>query len=99
MRCIPSVEVFRCLGRIQAMCLAVPMQIIEVGADNTGVVDLDGARSMVNLSLVANPAPGDYVIVHAGYAIEKLDAAEADERLRLFEELAGLAKGMGGGVA
>ena len=99
MQCIPNVEVFRCSGRIQAMCLAVPMQIVEVGADHTGVVDLDGARSKVNLSLVANPVPGDYVIVHAGYAIEKLDAAEADERLRLFEELAGLAKGMGGGVA
>ena len=75
------------------------MQIIEVDADNVGIVDLDGARSKVNLSLVANPVPGDYIIVHAGYAIEKLDVAEADERLKLFEELAGLAKGMGGGVA
>lgn len=75
------------------------MQIVEVRADKTGLVDLDGARSDVNLSLVADPAPGDYVIVHAGYAIEKLDATEADERLKLFDELAGLSKGVGGGIA
>ena len=75
------------------------MQIVEVRADKTGLVDLDGARSDVNLSLVADPAPGDYVIVHAGYAIEKLDAAEADERLKLFDELAGLSKEVGGGTA
>lgn len=81
------------------MCLAIPMQIVEVRADKTGLVDLDGARSDVNLSLVADPAPGDYVIVHAGYAIEKLDATEADERLKLFDELAGLSKGVGGGIA
>lgn len=70
------------------MCLAVPMQIVEMCAESEGIADLDGTRHTVDLSLVEQPAVGDYVIVHAGYAIEKLDRKEADERLRLFEELA-----------
>ena len=70
------------------MCLAVPMKLVDVRDDATGVADLDGVRHAVNLSLVADPRTGDYVIVHAGFAIEKLDQAEADSRLTLFEELA-----------
>jgi len=70
------------------MCLAVPMQLIDVRDDGSGTGDLDGTRHEVDLSLVDTPAAGDYVIVHAGYAIEKLDEAEANERLRMFEELA-----------
>ena len=70
------------------MCLAVPMKIVEVRPDGTGVTDLDGARHDVNLSLVNDPRLDEYVIVHAGFAIEKLDEAEANERLALFAELA-----------
>jgi hydrogenase expression/formation protein HypC len=70
------------------MCLAVPMRLNEIRADGLGVGDLDGSRHTVDLSLVENPAPGDYVIVHAGFAIEKLDRAEADARLALFQEWA-----------
>jgi hydrogenase expression/formation protein HypC len=69
------------------MCLAVPMKIVEAGPDGTGVCDLDGIRHEVNLSLV-DAELGDYVIVHAGFAIEKLDREEADARIALFEELA-----------
>jgi hydrogenase expression/formation protein HypC len=69
------------------MCLAVPMQIIEIGEDGGGVAELEGSRTAVDLSLIENPARGDYVIVHAGFAIEKLDLGEADERIHLFEEL------------
>ncbi len=69
------------------MCLAVPMEIVEISEDGNGVAALEGSRAQVNLSLIENPACGDYVIVHAGFAIEKLDREEADERLRMFEEL------------
>ena len=71
------------------MCLAIPMQIVEIHDDGTGLADLDGARQKVDLSLVADGGDGDYVIVHAGFAIEKLDEQEAAERIALFEEMAG----------
>jgi len=64
------------------------MRIQEIRADGMGVADLDGAEHEVDLSLVAEPTVGDYVIVHAGYAIETLDQREADERIALFKELA-----------
>jgi hydrogenase expression/formation protein HypC len=70
------------------MCLAVPMKILSIRSDGLGVADLDGSQHEVDLSLVDGPRVGDYVIVHAGYAIEKLDQKEADERVSLFEKLA-----------
>ena len=70
------------------MCLAVPMQIKEIPAPNRGICDLDGSTQEVDISLIENPAIGDYVIIHAGFAIERLDPQEADARLALFEELA-----------
>lgn len=70
-----------------AMCLGVPMQVIEVRADDKGLVDLDGTRVEVDFSLVADAQVGEYMIVHAGFAIERLDQAEADTRIRMFEEL------------
>ena len=69
------------------MCLAMPMRIREIRADKMGVGDLDGAEHEVDLSLIANPRVGDFVIVHAGYAIETLDEKEADARMALFDEL------------
>lgn len=70
------------------MCLAVPMKISEINANAMGVVNLDGTQYEADLSLVESPRVGDYVIVHAGYAIEKLDVDEAEERLSLFKQLA-----------
>ena len=70
------------------MCLAVPMRIQEIRPDGLGVGDLDGSRHEIDLSLVKDPRLGDYVIVHAGYAIAILDEQEAGERLRLFKEMA-----------
>jgi hydrogenase expression/formation protein HypC len=70
------------------MCLGIPMKLIARLDGDRGEVDLDGARQTVDVSLVADPLPGDYVIVHAGYAIEKLDCREADERIALFRDLA-----------
>ena len=70
------------------MCLAVPMRITDANEGGKGIADLDGSRHEVELSLVEAPRVGDYVIVHAGFAIEKLDEAEALSRLKLFGELA-----------
>jgi hydrogenase expression/formation protein HypC len=70
------------------MCLAVPMKLIELGDDaQSGVADLDGARTRVNLSLIDEPQLGDFLIVHAGFAIERLDEGEANARLEMFDEL------------
>lgn len=77
------------------MCLAVPMKIIHMEKDlqqTLGEVDLDGSSYQVDLSLVDQPEIGDYVIVHAGIAIEKLNREEADLRLKLFENLAEIYK-------
>lgn len=70
------------------MCLAVPMKLVEIGADGKGVAELEGSRHGVDLSLVSDVRLGDYVIIHAGFAIEKLDQAEADATLELFAEIA-----------
>lgn len=64
------------------------MKIAQIGADGQAVGDLDGMQQNVDLSLVSDVKVGDYVIVHAGYAIEKLDQAEAQQQLELFRELA-----------
>ena len=74
------------------MCLAVPMKIVEVREDATGVVDLDGSRREASFALLSDPKPGEYVIVHAGFAIEKLDEKEANKRIAMFEEMAGSAR-------
>ncbi|MDQ7006629.1 MAG: HypC/HybG/HupF family hydrogenase formation chaperone [Acidobacteriota bacterium] len=73
------------------MCLAVPMRLIEVDGER-GVAALGEVRQAVNLSLVECPRIGEYVIVHAGFAIEKLDVEEADERLAYFDEIAAKAE-------
>jgi hydrogenase expression/formation protein HypC len=70
------------------MCLAVPMKIIEMKDDDTGRVEANKVNYNVNLSLIKNPQLGDYVLVHAGFAIERLDKEEADKRIELFKELA-----------
>jgi len=75
------------------MCLAVPMKILSIEENQEqirGKVDLEGSSYEVDLSLVDSPETGDYVIVHAGIAIEKLNREEADLRLRLFDDLVGI---------
>ncbi len=70
------------------MCLAVPMKIVEVRPDRVGIAELDGSRQEVNLALVPDAGVGSYVIVHAGFAIERMNQHEADTILAVFEELA-----------
>ncbi len=70
------------------MCLAVPMKIVEVKENGAGVCELENVRYDVDLSLIEETGINDFVIVHAGFAIEKLDLEEANERLQLFKDLA-----------
>lgn len=66
------------------MCLALPVRVIETGGDDEAVVDLGGIRKTISLALVDDVQVGDYVILHVGYALSKLDAAEAEKTLALF---------------
>jgi len=69
------------------MCLAIPAQVVELRDGDNAVVDLAGVRKEISLSLVDDVAVGDYVIVHVGYALNKLDPDEAAKTLALFAEL------------
>jgi hydrogenase expression/formation protein HypC len=68
------------------MCWAVPTKIVEVDGD-VGKVEISGAMREVGLCLIDAPRVGEYVLIHAGFAIQKVDEEEAHETLRLFEEL------------
>lgn len=68
------------------MCLALPVRVVELRDGDTAVVDLGGVRKQVSLALVDNVQPGDYVVLHVGYALSRLDAAEARRTLELFAE-------------
>lgn len=72
------------------MCLAIPMKIVRLTDDSTAEVELDGVVHSVNVRLIGDPKVGEFVIVHAGFAIERLNTEEADARLRLFDELAAM---------
>lgn len=69
------------------MCLAIPMKLIEIRSDGTGVGELEGNRHDVNLSLVPGIAVGAYVVVHAGFAIERMNESEANAILSVFAEI------------
>jgi hydrogenase expression/formation protein HypC len=66
------------------MCLAIPAKVVELRAADTAVIDLGGVRKEVSLALVEGIVPGDYVIVHVGYALQRLDPVEAERTLALF---------------
>lgn len=68
------------------MCLAIPAKVLEVEVDRAKV-DYGGVVREVNISLIEKPQPGEYVVVHAGYAIQVMDAAEAEETLDLFRQI------------
>lgn len=72
------------------MCLAIPARVEEVNGDQ-GVVDMGGVRKDVSLALLDDVVVGDYVIVHVGFALNKLDPDEAERTLALFAELGDMA--------
>jgi len=69
------------------MCLAVPAKITRLEESGHGTVSYMGSEVKANFSLVPMARPGDWVILHAGFAISILDEAEARETLRLFKEI------------
>ena len=69
------------------MCLAVPMRIEKMLEPGKALVRQDDLETEVDLSLIEDPKVGDYVIIHAGYAIDLLDLEEAEERLRMFRAM------------
>ncbi len=69
------------------MCLAIPVKVVAVGDDETAIVDLGGVRKEISLALLTDVQVGDYVILHVGYALSKLDPEEAEKTLALFAEM------------
>ena len=74
------------------MCLAIPARITAI-AGAVGVVEIGGVERNISLALTPEASVGDYAIVHTGFAISILDEEEAQETLRLFDEIARLADG------
>jgi hydrogenase expression/formation protein HypC len=68
------------------MCLGIPAKVVEIDDSQVGKVDYLGTRIKTNLSLLENVKKGDWVIVHAGFAISKLNEEEAKETLDLLRE-------------
>lgn len=66
------------------MCVAVPGEILSLDPDGTAVVDFGGTRRTVSVALLEAAAPGDYVIVHAGFALHRVDPEEARDTLELL---------------
>jgi len=70
------------------MCLAIPARVVEIHEGDHAIVELGGVRKDASLALVDGVSVGDYVILHVGYALQKLDAKEAEITLELFREIA-----------
>ena len=70
------------------MCLAIPTEIVALLDDDMAVVEVGGVRKEVSLSLVDDAGVGDFVIVHTGFVLSRLDPEEAERTLKLFAEMA-----------
>jgi len=68
------------------MCLAIPACIVEILHDDQAIIDLAGVRKEISLALLDEAEVGDYVIVHVGYALTRLDREEAEKTLALMAE-------------
>lgn len=68
------------------MCLAIPMRILKIEGDRA-VVSAGRVERRIGINFLSNPRVGDYVMVHAGFAIEKFDSKKAEETLRMLEEI------------
>jgi len=70
------------------VCLAVPARVLTVDqAADTAIVELSGIRTEVSTALLEEVNPDDYVLVHVGFALQRIDAAEAERTLALFADL------------
>ena len=68
------------------MCLAIPLRLVEIhGAE--GIGEANGLRRAVRLDFIPDPKPGDYVIVHAGFAMERMNEEQARLNLQAIQEV------------
>ena len=70
------------------MCLAIPVRVVELLDEAMAIVDLGGIRKEISLALVDGVQVGDFVILHVGYALSRLDPEEAERTLALFADVA-----------
>jgi len=68
------------------MCLAIPARILRIEG-NLALVDMAGAKREADIRMVSKVRVGEYVLIHAGFAIEKIEQKDAEETLRLFREI------------
>lgn len=70
------------------MCLGIPAKVVQIDKSNLGKVDYLGTRVKTNFELLDNLKVGDWVILHAGFAISRLDEEEARETFSILREMA-----------
>ena len=76
------------------MCLGIPAKVIQIDDSQVGKVDYLGTKIKTNFSLLEHVKKGDWVIVHAGFAISKLDEKEAQETLDILREFTPTSEGL-----
>jgi hydrogenase expression/formation protein HypC len=69
------------------MCLAIPARVVQIFDGERAVVEMGGVQKEVSLALLEDVSEDDYVIVHVGFALNKLDPEEAEKTLALFAEM------------
>lgn len=69
------------------MCLALPAKITELLPNNRAIVNLGGVEKEISTDLIDQVKEGDYVIIHVGYALTKLDEAEAKKTLAMIQQM------------
>ncbi|WP_315796222.1 MULTISPECIES: HypC/HybG/HupF family hydrogenase formation chaperone [unclassified Bradyrhizobium] len=69
------------------MCLAIPAEVIKLLPDDMAIVSIDGVSKEVSIALIEEIAVGDYVILHVGHALAKIDPEEARETLDLLRQM------------
>jgi len=69
------------------MCLSVPAEIAQILPDDMAIVSVDGVSMEISTALIADPGVGDYVLVHVGYALARIDAAEAKRTLERLQDV------------
>ena len=75
------------------MCLAAPARVISI-SKKTAIVDYNGVQTTARLDALSEPVePGDYVLIHTGFAIRRLSPEDGEETLKLFDELAASLEG------
>jgi len=68
------------------MCLAIPVKVIKI-KENSAEVDMAGVKRLVDVRFLEGLKAGDYILVHAGFAIEKIDEEQAKETLKLLDQI------------